>query len=114
MSKKDINTDGAAYIGGKINTGGGKIYPKDKIVIHGDKVGGDKFDGDKVEIHINGKVHGVTTNEPTEPVDTTGLPYGAVLSPDWIGGRMHRGGKTYRMMQPVTKRNGMFVYVPVE
>jgi hypothetical protein len=22
MSKKDINTDGAAYIGGKINTGG--------------------------------------------------------------------------------------------
>jgi hypothetical protein len=108
MSKKDINTDGAAYIGGKINTGGGKIYPKDHVV-YGDKVGGDKFKGNKIVITVNDE----TNDTPEQNVDMSGLPDGAILSPDFVGGRMHRDGKTYRLMQPVTKRNGLFVYVPV-
>lgn len=85
MNKK--TTNGGAIVGGEINVGSGKIYPKDHTV-YGDKVGGN---------HSSSK-GGVTTNEPTEPADMTGLPASAVLSPDWIGGRMNRGGKTYRLM----------------
>jgi len=49
-----VNTEGGAYINGKVDTDGGDFVGRDKIVqedqIRGDKVSGDKVGGDKISI----------------------------------------------------------------
>jgi hypothetical protein len=50
--KNVVNTEGGAYIGGGVNTGGGAFVSRDQIIhgdqVRGDKIGGDKVGGDKV------------------------------------------------------------------
>jgi len=45
--RESIDTEGGAYIGGGVKTGGGDFTGRDRIV-HGDVVSGDKVAGDKV------------------------------------------------------------------
>jgi len=49
-----VNTEGGAYINGKVDTDGGDFIGRDKIIqedqIRGDKVSGDKVGGDKTSI----------------------------------------------------------------
>lgn len=50
-------------------------------------------------------------SDDTRTINRADLPSGAILSADFVGGRMRQGGCTYRMMQPVTKCEGLYVFV---
>jgi hypothetical protein len=47
-----------------------------------------------------------------QTIDRKDLPPGAVLSSDFVGGKWIHNGRAYRMMQPITKCNGMYVFLP--
>ena len=93
-----INTNGGAFIGGRINAK--NVYLRDKIVF-----------GDEIN-HGDPQASNIPLSQAPVDVDMTGLPEGAILNASFVGGRMTVGATTYRLMQPVTKRGGMFVYVP--
>ncbi len=50
----------------------------------------------------------------SKQLSESNLPAGAILHSDFVGRYLHHNGKRYRLMQPMTKCDGKFVYVPVE
>lgn len=82
-----INTNGTAFIGGKVNTGTGKFYPVDKIEYNLEDVTED-FDLD--EFDIEEEVYDLDEHDSVEPpanVNTGGGKY--------IPGNVSTKGKTF-------------------
>lgn len=50
--------------------------------------------------------------DTTPTIERSDLPAGALLNKDFVGGRWNFAGKAYRMMQPPTKCDGMYVFLP--
>ena len=89
MNHRNVNTDGRAYIGGKV-TVGGRAYPLDKV----ESSGVIRVD----ELPIERRV--AVTKE--------------ILSSDFVGGTMTIGETHFRLKQPIERRNGQYVYERVE
>ncbi len=53
----------------------------------------------------------IGSNDGARTIDRADLPHGAILHPDFVGGRLRQGGQAYRMVQPVTTCEGMYVFV---
>lgn len=53
-------------------------------------------------------------NDYSKQLTEADLPAGAILHSDFVGRYLRQNGKTYRMMQPLTKCDGKFVFVLVE
>ena len=51
--------------------------------------------------------------DTTPEMAVSDLPSGAILEPDFVGGIKHVAEKQYRLMQPITKVQGQYVYVPI-